>query len=294
MRRLRQNLDGHGRELAVISIVSAALQMEEKAFQQRIFELMETEKLCRCIVKSYDATARAMHFGRLQQQVLPTAKFPWYDKALHRWTILPFDDYMKRCPRRRSLLRQGVLELLALSKEIWWQHRDNTVQGTKHFQSPLILQAANASCLHAAVETGCWSYDSIMRLAKVVPFAIVCEVPDFCSSNRRKCMQGSINMLPQRNCMHWRGCCCAHQCHRCIEQCEKASCGDVYSCAIAWSFPNHANALQSPFQQMLAEPGMVRIVEGPPPQSVGETNKHLAMLTQCRREECCGTQWHHV
>ena len=127
---------------------------------------------------------------------------PFFDKEAKRWITLRLEEYLKKVPGRRGLLSKGVLQLLASSTEVWWHDTHGLVEGCRNFQSPNMLQAGTASVLHAAIEgPGChWSYASRRELAQQVPFVICCEVPDFCSSNQRKCMQGSMDMSSQKIC----------------------------------------------------------------------------------------------
>ena len=58
---------------------------------------------------------------------------------------------------------------------------------------------------------------------------------------------------------------------------EKDSCGDTHACAIALSFPSHAEAILVVCRELLAAPGSVVVVQGAPPQSHVDTNKHLTI-----------------
>jgi hypothetical protein len=120
------------------------------------------------------------------------------------------------------------------------------------------LQNGGASCLYSALEEEVpqLSNAGIHDLCKEVPFMIDVQVPDACSSNRRK--KAKTADESPANCFCVFADCAAHQCFRCVQHKEAEVVGDVYAIAVTCSHVGYRNGLQLGLQKVLQK--VVRVL----------------------------------
>ena len=100
------------------------------------------------------------------------------------------------------------------------------------------------------------SREGIEDLCRRVPFVIDSELPDACSSNRRKKARTILDR--PHNCFVLHGDCGAHQIHRCVEHKERRVVGDVYAIAVTLSNLHFANRMQQGLMLVLRDVVVIR------------------------------------
>ncbi len=245
-RTLRVGVDGCSRELSILSSVASVARMEQQQFDRRITKVWRDTLASPTICRAYDATPKHAWFGRLQEEIQPHARYPWYGKGEDKWKSLKFSDFMQKCSGKQRHLTHGTVELLATGTETCWIDKAGLVNNSQTFHSPVILQNSQASCIYSATESAdCeYSYENIVELAGALPFLCLAEAPDACVTNKRKIAKGATVLNGARNVFHHQGKCGSHQCHRMIEIFEQRTCGDVHACACALGDPSHAHMMQ--------------------------------------------------
>lgn len=151
-RTLREGLDGQARSLDILACVSAAMRLEQVDFARHQLDHIVAERSCPVIAKFYDCTPMRIAFGKLQQQLVPHARFPV--KIDQQWKSVTLDVFLSKSPgRQRSTLRYGVMELLAQGVTCHYITKDDMFAGFRLFCRPRILQGATGSCIYSATET---------------------------------------------------------------------------------------------------------------------------------------------
>eukprot|EP00959_Pyramimonas_sp_CCMP1952_P186511 3900245-Pyramimonas_sp.AAC.1 len=91
-----------------------------------------------------------------------------------------------------ALPMRGVVDVFARRVEVSWASNStkNIHRRKKILLPPCALENGTASVIHAAVEDGAggvsMSIDDLISMSQLIRFLFVTEVPDSCSSNRRK------------------------------------------------------------------------------------------------------------
>ena len=75
----RQGLDSSHKEMEMIAGLSAIGCLAQSEWVSQIWSDIRKKRSCPVIVRSYDATPKTMMFGRLQGELLPDARYPFFD-----------------------------------------------------------------------------------------------------------------------------------------------------------------------------------------------------------------------
>ena len=81
------------------------------------------------ILLFWDATPRTLFFGRLTDELLPVAKFAYWDKDRERYVMLGVDEFARRTGRNKHRFNKGTLELLATGMHVAFADEDGTDSG---------------------------------------------------------------------------------------------------------------------------------------------------------------------
>ena len=235
---MRVGLDGLSKELAVLTTVSGAAWQDQRDFVTR--RVADMTQRCRSpsVLWWYDASPRQFAFGRLQEELMPLARYPYFDGD--RWQSLTLNDYLAKVPSRKVLCK-GVLDILASSVECRYFNEDDTLDGFKVLVRPQVLGEADASCLHTALSNSVpeLSHTGIPELCKQCPCVFVNDQPDACAVNGRHQMETEERLAGIRNAFYNKGRCASHQCHRVVAAVEKRSIGHESDGMIRMIILNH-------------------------------------------------------
>ena len=102
-----------GLEMELLAGLSAIGCIAQNEWVSQMWSDIRKNRSCPVIVRSYDATPKTMMFGRLQGELLPDARYPFFDG--HEWKVLRYDEYVHRT--RHKLSQMGVCDLLAVAFE---------------------------------------------------------------------------------------------------------------------------------------------------------------------------------
>ena len=181
-RQSRKGLDNSHKEMEMLAGLSAIGCLAQSEWVSQIWSDIRKKRSCPVIVRSYDATPKTMMFGRLQGDLLPDARYPFFDG--HEWKVLSYDEFVHRTHQRFP--QKGVCDLLAVGFECCTINP--TTERFQYLCPPVILQNGTSSCIYSATEQATvdmMGQASISELCRDVPFALVQEAPDACSANLR-------------------------------------------------------------------------------------------------------------
>ena len=142
------------------------------------------------INRHYDATPWNMGFGALDETLHPHARYLLWDESKQRFTLVPMNVYRQARPRAKLCF--GVLELFAQRAELTYcTHLGESVPRVESRQvisPPVILERANGSTIHTAVESASdeLSIPGIQRYLRDKRCVIINDCPDNASSNKRR------------------------------------------------------------------------------------------------------------
>ena len=278
---LKVGVDGFTRALDLLTCVSSALHEEQKDYIDSRLQEVISHGGCPVILKFYDCTPIRMCFARLQDVLMPHARYPIFLE--NKWRSVTLQEFMKTKPGA-GLLRFGVLELLAQGVLCSWTKPDGASETFRVLCRPRILQSGSASCLMTGteIEVPQLSTAGLTRLCEKVPYAILCESPDAASANTRK-KAATAAALP-RNCFHVAGVCDAHQGHRIVEMKLKGMVGDVHATAVTASSPGMQNKLQLALRNIIDRE--LVYIRGEQDEVCVRRNTMIAKQTLLRRRAC--------
>ena len=283
VKTLRCGVDAVDKELGCLSATSSVAQVMQQSWLDDRKELLIAQRQPAAFYLFYDATPRSMMFGRLQESLAPSARYPWFDKATKKWTMIKYDDMQLRTHGRKCLQR-GVLDVLGTSVEVRSLTHDGLLDGFSSLGPPQVIQNGSASCIHAALNMpgAMGSLDNIKEIALALPFVWCAETPDACRANLRHQGKASKKLQSSPNVFHVKGRCGAHQCERIIATTEGKSVGDLHAVAVACGAPSHSVALLGALEKLVEEP---MIFPGPPPVEFTMRNRDVAKRTLLRKSE---------
>jgi hypothetical protein len=284
-KNLNVGVDGTSRALGILTCVARAIFEEQQDFIANQVVTIKMAHVSPVVCKFYDCTPARLGFGRLQPQLMPHARYPL--RVNDKWVSLPLDQYLQKC-QRFSVLRFGVLELLAQGLTCHYTSPSGEFSGFRAFCRPRILQSGNASCLFTATETEVpeFSKAGLRSLSEDCPFAIVNEQPDAASSNTRKKAKSSQDT--PANVFHVNGVCDAHQGHRMIEMKEKDLIGNVHAIAVSAANPELQNKLQAALKAIIDRE--LIFVRGEPDPRCARRNALVVKHTLSRRRDCVASR----
>ena len=279
MKTMREGLDGMRRELSVLATVSSAAHKEQKTWAATKKQEIVDGRRSVAVFFFFDASPRRLCFGRLQDALMPHARYPYFENG--KWITLKLQEYLAKVPGR-TLLQHGVLDVLASSVECRSVDSEGLVHGMRILCRPQLLENSTASCLFSAVEESAEEFSSngLRDLASKVPFVIVAQQPDACSSNTRVGCKRAADLEDVVNCFVHNGKCGSHQSHRIIVQTERRAVGDVHAIVVSCSHPQHAVKLSSQLREQLKE---LQVFKALPPAEYTARNRKIAKHTLLRR-----------
>eukprot|EP00959_Pyramimonas_sp_CCMP1952_P017719 375857-Pyramimonas_sp.AAC.1 len=115
------------------------------------------------------------------------------------------------------------------------------MDGFRSLCRPQILEAGSGSCIYNAIQQATRPFDNagIVEICKVSPWAILNELPDDCSANKRSKLE-TFEQLPD-NGLGIDGKCSAHQGHRIVEHEEKLMIGHVHAVHVSCAHMHNRN-----------------------------------------------------
>ena len=272
-----------GRGLAITSTVGSIV-----AETQHVFGDVEIDRLCisnavPTILKFYDATPSRVRFGKLQDIIMPWARFPVWDSDAKRWRLVPYTDYASTASGR--LPGFGILDILGTGATITYMDQDTgEIEGVKFMTRPMVLQRGNSSCIFAGVEAAIpeVSIASIVRICQNVDFAFWLEMPDAHTANT-KTQEHTKTKLPE-NCGMVAGKCGGHQGHRIVQSREKTVIGDVHAIAVTCLNTGFQNRFQKSLHLLLKSPERFQYIDGYPDPEWRAHNEQVLLHTILRRD----------
>ena len=235
------------------------------------------------INRFYDSMPWHLSFGRLQQQLMPLARYFWWNEAEDRWVVMNFDEYKEKYPCR-SIFQIGTLDVIASSVEVSWVLPSYEACGARLMLAPQIVERGNASTLHSALEQGsdAMSLPNIRRMAAVCPWLILNEQPDACPSNGRRQAKVIEDCRDMPNVVQARGKCGSHQAQRIVASTVSGSCGDAHAVGVSCSATSHAIKMQESLKTIIES---ARIFRCAPSNTNVERNEAIVRSTLLRRQE---------
>lgn len=199
----------------------------------------------------YDSTPMFTQFGMLSDAVQPMARYLHFDPERDRWVALPVERF-RTASTRRSLPRQGILEVLAYRAEIHVATEHGSLSRRvlappcviPNQRATGVMSGVNASSVHL-------SLPALTSLAEQrLRFFLVVERPDAHSACRRK-MYATMSRLP-RNVLFIPGVCAAHQLFRIkTHGATKSMAGDVHAIKTVVRVAGNANHMRDVLGQMV-------------------------------------------
>ena len=183
------------------------------------------------LTRFYDATPMRVRFGRLQTELQPHARYPFWSEVLGKWLSVRLESYMIMTGRKKSMQRFGVVELFAQGATIHQTDEQGVLKGLQVLCPPSVLEQTNSSCIFSATEKASptLSYQRLIDLSKQFSFLLFNEVPDACSANIRKKAATAEKCAVCGNILHADDKCGAHQCHRIVEKKERLTIGHIFA-----------------------------------------------------------------
>jgi hypothetical protein len=137
---LRAGIDSVHKELGMLSVVAAGARcLQEKWVKNLLEESIMGPRRSVFINRFYDSTPWHVSFGRLQQQLMPLARYFWWNEAEDRWVVMNFDEYKKKYPCR-YIFQTGTLDVMASSVEVSWVLPSYEACGARLMLAPQIVE----------------------------------------------------------------------------------------------------------------------------------------------------------
>ena len=271
------------------ALVSTA-RLSHVATQARVADLVTSKSIRSLLVtKHHDATPIHVTFGKMQEQLVPHARFLVRDKATQRWTSVPFavlvSDY-----GARSAPQRGVVELFGQYCKITFMTTEGELHSRDIDVPPCVLQHMGASNIYTAVEKMVPSLSTeklkSMVDANELEWVMLCETVDNHGANLRK-MTFTALQLPQRILFFGHGC-DVHRLTRIIASAlpEAKLLGDIYSVRVVTSLTSHYNTLCRELHKLIEEELVVFDAQ-PSTESQAHASRVLKVTVQ-RREQLRG------
>jgi hypothetical protein len=277
---LRSGIDGIHRALTILVAVANAIDEMQSIWMRDETEDVRTRGDSLVITRYYDCTPVRLRFGRLQDQVMPHARYPLLN-AEGKWKSVPFQEYRK-INSKHAKPKFGTVDLLAQGVTCHYMDSDtNYLHGFRAMCKPTILQRGNASCLFSACESEVPSLNcaGLNRIAERSPFILLNEVPDASTVNKRK--KAKTFQKLNDNIFATESSCAAHQGHRIIEQPEKDMVGNVHAVHVTCSHVHNQVRMQAAFKTLLGE---LDYHIGEPDPEWTKRNRSIMVRTILRRD----------
>ena len=207
---------------AAAEACTAAQATEVRKCMENI--IADPEQDCLVVSRHYDATPWHVRFGSLHDVLFPHARYLIKEKQADgqvRWKLVPMSVYQGLHPRAR--LAAGVVEVFAERATMaWYSKLSRTVPEFNRaavLVPPAILQRANSSVIHAALEKSVpeLSIQGIKDYLATGRFCIINDIPDSCNANKRRQRKAKFDMREELCCLYYAGFCAAHLVHRILE-----------------------------------------------------------------------------
>ena len=179
------------------------------------------------VMESFDATPWRVRCCRLQEMLLPHARYFLRETKDGRpdvWRSCTLAEYRRAFPNAPSNV--GVLEVLAQRREIRWVSRDAAGSVTHHrvvHMRPYILQNGSSSVLFSAVESGVFNVKDLNALSSRIGWVIKSAAPDRSKSNGQMMAFRRVKYGPKV--LVDEGACHGHLMHSVVEKSTRE--GDI-------------------------------------------------------------------
>jgi len=284
----REGIDGTTGSMNIAcGVASASCIAQAQVVAKTFDEVVSSDSSGSLVVtRHYDPTPWKVSFGRLQEALYPHARY--LIKENNRFRLVPLDRFRQTCPRAR--LSFGVLEVMAQRASVHWATRlsDDVplVHNHEIICPPVVLQRANASCIHSAVEQAVaeLSIPGIKQYLEKKRFCLLHDCPDNASAMKRRQAKLIKELSGTPGAFVNTMGCCAHKVHRVAVTSteEEKFLGDIHAVAFSASLPGHCNTLQ---QALLAWVDTVEISHVPPDPAWEVQKRAIISHTLKRRED---------
>ena len=131
--------------------------------------------------------------------------------------------------------------------------------------SPVVLQRANASTIHTALEKNITdlSTDGIKRFLECGKFCIISDIPDSCSANKRRQRKVAADLASEKHALYFAAGCAAHLVQRtiCNTTREKKLIGHAHAIGFSLAIPGHRNRTRQALWQIIdSDPDIIQFV----------------------------------
>ena len=217
----RRGLDGcHDQLQLSAGVASAACLAQAETCSKTFQDIMRDDSKGALVVTwAFDTTPWRLRFGALQEILYPHARYAVQKDG--KWTLVPLSTYQKLRPGVR--MSTGVLEAFVQRATVCFADGlgSEVPQIVQHeiISPPVILQRANASNIHAAVEVSGVpevSIDGLKRYLKAKRLLILAEAPDNASSIRKRQKAVAKMLADVPGALYAPSGCAAHKLHRAI------------------------------------------------------------------------------
>ena len=217
----RDGVEGHGgRGLAIVASVSGAIEMVQEELGQLECDTVCENGVVPMMKRWYDLTPSRLKFGRLQDEVMPWARYPVWSDAEQRWEIVPYATYVSHRPGRRPQF--GILDVMTAGGCITYMDpASGVLSGSRYLCRPVVVQRGNASCISDATEAvlPALSLPTLRKMSSQIKFGFMMDITDADKANMRKQEFHKTELPDNIGAVNVK--CCEHQAHRIIESREK-------------------------------------------------------------------------
>ena len=276
----RDGIEGTHRVHSMVATSASVISScQDRVVSDEISGLRSLHAVPFCL-KWYDGTPISVKFGRLQEELMPYARYPVMDPDTKEWKSVGDLEITKRLGPGR-LPSFGTVELMVRGGCMHFMcPTSRQIQGIRVFAKPAVLQHGGASCIYRGTEDSipAFSAEGLSSICEEVPFLFYCELPDGHSANARK-QEKTRAALPS-NCGMLTAKCGSHQAHRILASREKLIVGDVHACFVMSSHGGNQNRMQKAARTLVDK---MEYNVGYPHPSFEHYNASILLRTVLRR-----------
>ena len=138
-------VEGSSHGLAIVGSVSEALHYAQDVFGEDCVAELYDRDIAPAITRSYDMTPSRVHFGRLQSQIMPVARYA-VQNTDGIWKAVSYHEFVKKYPKIK-FPRSGIIDIMAAGASmVHMDPSDGMLRGMRLFCRPVICASSSASC----------------------------------------------------------------------------------------------------------------------------------------------------
>ena len=90
----REGIEGEHRVLSIAAATSSIIHNRQERMGNEHLQYIRNEGLVPFFQRSFDASENMTRFGKLQNQLMPIARYPIKNEGDSTWTVVGLDDFM--------------------------------------------------------------------------------------------------------------------------------------------------------------------------------------------------------